>query len=263
MPEAFLGAFLFILGSIIGSFLNVCIYRMPKEESVVRPRSHCRYCRKIIAWYDNIPLLSFFLLKGRCRHCKKKISWRYFWVELITAFTLVFLWKKFGLSWQLPAYFAFASSLIVITFIDLDYMLIPDLITLPGVGLGLLVGSLNTSFLESFGGIAVGGGLFLAIAYIGQIIIKREVLGLGDVKMMAMVGAFLGIINTFITIFLASMIGSLIGIMLIVLKKKSRRDEIPFGPFLSLGALLTLIWGEHILYFWERLSVIAFHRFFL
>ncbi len=249
----------FALGAIIGSFLNVCIYRLPRGESVVRPRSHCPYCKKTIGWFDNIPLLSFILLKGRCRHCGKKISSRYFFVELISGILMALLWSRFQFSWLFLGFLFFAAALVVIAFIDLKFLLIPDVITYPGIALGLWTGSFYSTFVNSFYGLLLGGGIFYLLSFFGQLIIRREVLGGGDIKMMAMIGAFLGAVNSLLAIFLASLIGSIVGLTLIMLKIKSRRDVIPFGPFLSLGALLTLFCGQEILTAWEKLGMMLFN----
>jgi len=253
--------FFFFLGTIIGSFLNVCIYRLPRGESIVSPRSHCPHCQKIIRWFDNIPLFSFIFLRQRCRYCKGKISWRYFLVELITGIILAFLWAKFHYSWFFPAFFVFSAALVVISFVDLEFLLIPDIITYPGIALGLLVGSFYSSFLNSVLGCLIGGSFFFLLAHVGQFIFKREALGGGDIKLMAMIGAFLGVINGFVTIFLASLVGTVVGLTLIILKLKSRKDVIPFGPFLSLGALMTLFGGEAILRWWEKFNLIIFSKF--
>lgn len=181
-------------------------------------------------------------------------------MELLSGILTVLLWTRFEIGWLFFAYLIFAAALIVVGFIDLEFLLIPDVITYPGIALGLLAGSFHFSFLDSISGMLVSGGLFYFIGFIGQFIFRREVLGGGDVKMMAMIGAFLGLFNSFITIFLASLIGSVVGIALILLKIKSRKDVIPFGPFLSLGALLTLFWGDKILEIWDKLGMMLFHR---
>ena len=253
--------FFFFLGTIIGSFLNVCIYRLPRGKSIVSPRSHCPHCQKTIGWFDNIPLFSFIFLRGRCRYCKGRISGRYFLVELITGILLALLWSKFHFSWLFPAFFIFSAALVVIAFIDLEFLLIPDIITYPGMALGLLAGSFYSSFLNSVCGWLVGGGVFFILAQGGQFIFKREALGGGDIKLMAMIGAFLGVINGFITIFLASLFGAVVGLTLIILKLRTRKDVIPFGPFLSLGALLTLFGSEAILKWWEKFNLIIFSKF--
>ncbi len=252
--------FLFFIGTIIGSFLNVCIYRLPRGESIVLPRSHCTSCQKTIRWYDNIPLISFLLLGRRCRYCKKEISWRYFLVELICGFLLLFLWNKFSFSWMFFAFGIFSAALVVIAFIDLEFLLIPDVITYPGMILGLLVGSFYSSFTDSLFGLILGGGLFYLLAVAGEFVFKKEALGGGDVKMMAMVGAFLGVLNTFIAIFIASLIGAVVGLTLIMFKIKSRKDVIPFGPFLSLGSLIALFWSQDIINVWGKLNLIIFKK---
>lgn len=238
-----------IFGAMIGSFLNVCIYRLPKGESIVSPGSHCPFCNKAIKFYDNIPILSYFLLRGKCRYCHKPISLQYPIVEGVTALSSLLLFIRFGISFDYLFYFAFLSALIVITVIDLYHQIIPDEISLPGIGVGLLASLIlkNITFWESLiGAISGGGSLFLvAVAY--QWLFKREGMGGGDVKLLAMIGAFLGWKAVILTILLSSLIGSIIGIAIILIKGKDFKYAIPFGPFLSLGAAISLFWGEGLI----------------
>lgn len=238
-----------IFGALVGSFLNVCIYRLPKEESIVTPGSHCPYCKKPIAFYDNIPLISYLLLKGKCRHCKKSISSRYPLIEGITALISFLLLLKYGPSWDYLIYFSFASALMVITVIDLDHQIIPDVISLPGVGVGLISSFVLThiTFLESLIGMVLGGGSLFLVATIYQWLFKREGMGGGDIKLLAMIGAFLGWKAVILTILLSSLIGSVAGMVVIVFKGKDFKYAIPFGPFLSLGALISMFYGENII----------------
>ncbi len=241
--------FSIIFGALIGSFLNVCICRLPREESIVTIGSHCPQCNNPIRFYDNIPVLSYVLLKGKCRYCGKPISIQYPVVEGITALSSWVLFTTYGPSLSYFFFFAFVAALIVITVIDLQHQIIPDVISLPGMGVGLL-GSLtltHLSFLNSLGGLLLGGGSLFLVATVYQWLFKREGMGGGDVKLLGMIGAFLGWKAVILTILLSSLIGSLIGILVMVLKGKNFKYAIPFGPFLSLGAVLTLFYGESII----------------
>jgi len=238
-----------IFGAMIGSFLNVCIHRLPKEESIVRPGSHCPKCNTPIQFYDNIPLLSYLLLRGKCRYCQVSISIQYPMVEAITALSSFFLFITFGVSLSFFYYFSFVAALIAITVIDLYHQIIPDVISLPGIGIGLL-GSLiipRIPFFESLIGIISGGGSLFLVATIYQWLFKREGMGGGDVKLLAMIGAFLGWKAVILTILLSSFIGSIIGITVMLIKGKDFKYAIPFGPFLSLGAVISLFWGENLI----------------
>ncbi len=245
----------FLLGAIVGSFLNVCIYRLPKGLSIVFPQSHCPSCRTPIRPYDNIPILSFFLLRGRCRRCKTKISLRYPLVEALNGFMYTLVLWRFGPGWHMPFLLVFCSAMIIITFIDLDIQLIPDVITLPGIVIGLVAGSLILpdpfergsllGFKYSVIGLFSGGLLFYLIA-----VLSRGGMGGGDIKMMAMIGAFAGWKSVLLTTFAGSLLGSLVGISLMVFKGKGRKTKIPFGPFLALGALISLFYGQEIAAFY-------------
>ncbi len=248
----------FFFGLIVGSFLNVCIYRLPRNISIAFPSSSCPMCNNPIKARDNVPIISYILLGGRCRYCKKKISIRYPFVELFNGILYWAVFSYFGLGWHLPFLFAFCSSMIVISFIDLDFQIIPDIITLPGIIIGFLGASFfipdifspNLSFhnLSIIGfktsllGFFVGGGLFYLIA-----ILSKGGMGGGDIKMMAMVGAFLGWKAVLLTTFIGSLTGSIVGIFLMVFKGKGRKTKIPFGPFLAFGAIITLFFGRVIL----------------
>jgi leader peptidase (prepilin peptidase)/N-methyltransferase len=238
-----------ILGAMVGSFLNVCIHRLPKEESVVRPGSHCPKCKTPIRFYDNIPLLSYLLLKGKCRYCHTSISIQYPIVEAVTALSSFFLFVTFGVSWSYIYYFSFVAALIAITVIDLYHQIIPDVISLPGIVVGLL-GSLvipQITFWTSLIGMVVGGGSLFLVATGYQWLFKREGMGGGDVKLLAMIGAFLGWKAVILTILLSSFIGSIIGIAVMLIKGKDFKYAIPFGPFLALGAVISLFWGEDLI----------------
>lgn len=251
-----------LFGAMLGSFLNVCIYRIPRDLSIVSPASRCPVCDKGIKVYDNIPVLSFLLLRGKCRNCGTKIPFRYPLVETLNALLYAAALWRFGLGWHLLIIFAFCSAMLVITFIDLDFQIIPNTLTLPGAIIGLLAGSLIfpdpfargsiLGFKGSLIGLISGGGLFLTIAYVSQWILRQEAMGMGDVKMMAMIGAFMGWKAILLTTFSGSLAGSLIGIFLMAFRGKGRKAQIPFGPFLAIGAIITLFYGREILQLYLR-----------
>lgn len=257
----------FIFGAVIGSFLNVCIHRMPKGESVVWPGSHCPHCKKKIPGYDNIPFISYILLKGRCRFCKGGISLRYPLVELLTAALLVALFIRFnGPSYSFFIYAVLASLLIIATFIDIDHRIIPDEVSVGGMIVGFIlvsisgfrIGPFGFSFsplLDSFLGLIAGGatiyltGLLFDLVYFR--LLKRpaiqgetESMGGGDVKLLAMIGAFLGWERAVMTFFLAPFLGVLPGVANLVAKKD---HTLPYGPYLALACLLSLFWFEKIM----------------
>lgn len=239
----------FIFGALVGSFLNVCIYRMPRGESIITPGSHCPRCNAPIRFYDNFPLVNYLLLLGKCRRCKEPISLQYPLVEGMTALSSFFLFIRFGLSWSYLFYFAFVAGLIVITVIDLFHQIIPDVISLPGIGVGLLASLIlpDLTFLNSLIGMLLGGGSLFVVATLYQWLFKREGMGGGDVKLLAMIGAFLGWKAVILTILLSSLIGSITGMIVMVAKGKDFKYAIPFGPFLSLGAVISLFYGEKII----------------
>ncbi|MCM8797308.1 MAG: prepilin peptidase [Candidatus Omnitrophica bacterium] len=256
----------FILGSVIGSFLNVCIHRMPQGESVVWPSSHCPYCKKRIHAYDNIPFLSYLLLNGKCRFCKGKISLRYPLVELLTGVMLTFLFIRFGLSYDLFLYLVLVVTLIVATFIDIQHRIIPDEITLGGIVTGFILVTVKgvsinpiqfnyRPMFDSLLGIIIGGGIIYIVGKLFDLVyfkmLKRppvqgetESIGGGDVKFLAMIGAFLGWKMTLITFVIAPFFGAIIGVINLIVKKD---HTIPYAPFLSLAALISLFWGTRIL----------------
>ena len=240
---------IFVLGLIVGSFSNVCIYRIPRNESIVYPASHCPKCRTTIRPIDNIPLLSYILLKGRCRNCKSKISIQYPVVEFLTGFIYLIIYLIYGLSIQTLIYIILSSALIIIAFIDLNEQIVPDIISLPGIAIGFIISFFvpYISFVNSALGILAGGGIILIIGLAGSVIFKKEAMGGGDVKLAAMIGAFLGWRYIIISLFFGFFLGALAGIFLVLSKIKSREDMVPFGPFIVLGSLITLLWGEKIL----------------
>ena len=245
---------IFILGLITGSFSNVCICRIPRNKSIIYPASHCPKCRSNISPKDNIPLLSYILLKGRCRNCKSKISIQYPIVELLTGLIYLIIYLTYGLSVQTLIYIILSSALIIIAFIDLNEQIVPDVISLPGIVIGFILSFFvpYISFINSALGVVFGGGIILIIGLAGSLIFKKEAMGGGDVKLAAMIGAFLGWRYIIISLFLGFFLGAIAGIILIMSKIKSREDVVPFGPFIVLGSFITLLWGEKIISLYIR-----------
>jgi leader peptidase (prepilin peptidase)/N-methyltransferase len=251
----------FIFGAVVGSFLNVCIARIPKKESIVHPPSHCPNCKESIPAYDNIPLLSYLFLQGRCRSCGERIAPRYFLVELLMASLAVALYWEFGLGLAFFVSFVFVAALLVISFIDLDVRIVPDVISLPGIVAGLLfsvVGrygiqdpfELVPSPLSALLGVLVGGGFLLALAWAYEAVTGVEGMGGGDIKLLAMIGAFLGWQSIPVTLFFSSLGGSVIGLTAMLIKGVGRRYALPFAPFLCLGALLYLFFGKDLIQYY-------------
>src|SRR5262245_59573568 len=259
LPLLFLPIFIF--GAIVGSFLNVCIIRIPKGDSIVYPPSQCPGCKIAIRFYDNIPLISYVALVGRCRACGERISSRYFFVELLMACLAVALYYQFGFSLAFLVSFIFVAALIVISFIDLDVRIVPDVISLPGIVAGLLFSvvaryvindpfELIPSPLSALVGVLVGGGFLLALAWAYEAVTGVEGMGGGDIKLLAMIGAFLGWTSIPFTLFFASLTGSVIGLGFMIGKGVGRRFALPFAPFLCLGALLYLLFGQDLIQFY-------------
>ena len=238
-----------LLGLIIGSFLNVCIYRLPKEMSIVRPRSSCPSCNRTIAWYDNIPVLSYLFLQGKCRHCGTGISFRYPLIEGITGLISWLVFYRFGLGLAYFVYFFYAASLLVVSVIDLDHRIIPDQISLSGIVIGLLLAALTPllPFLDSLAGFALGGGSLLLVGMAYEAVRKQEGIGGGDIKLLAMIGAFTGWKGVLFTIFGGSLIASIVGITLMIVRRQNGQVPIPFGPFLSAASFLFLLVGERLI----------------
>jgi len=254
-----------LFGAVVGSFLNVVIHRLPAGESVVFPGSHCPRCGAPIRAWDNVPVLGWIALRGRCRDCREPIAARYPLVELANALLWAALALRFGLGFQLFAYAAFCSALLAITLIDVDHWIIPDAITLPGIAVGLaasfflphrhslladllqhrlgldrLPGFLaSAGFWDSFAALLLGGGLFYLVA-----VVSRGGMGGGDIKLTAMMGAFLGMRDLGVAVFIGLLAGSAVGIALMIAGRKTRKDAIPFGPFLALGGICAVFWGR-------------------
>ncbi|MGB5686759.1 MAG: prepilin peptidase [Candidatus Electrothrix sp.] len=244
----------FIFGAMIGSFLNVVIFRLPDEtQSVVFPASHCPKCGTNLHWYENIPIFSYLALRGKCRTCKVPISLQYPVVELCMALLSLALYNKFGFSLILPFYFLFLAALLVIIFIDIHLQIIPDNISLPGILIGFASSFFNplVSWQESGLGILLGGGILYAVAKGYSLLTGREGMGGGDIKLLAMIGAFLGYQCLLYVIFFSSLTGSVVGIAAMFQQKKGGQTRIPFGPFLSLAALSWLFFQEDIFAVWS------------
>jgi len=248
--------FAFIAGAAIGSFLNVCIWRLPRGESIIRPASHCAVCNSPIRIGDNIPLLSYAVLRGRCRSCGAHVSLRYPTVELLAGALFVLLVHHCGLTPTFVAYAVFASALVVIVFIDIDYQIIPDVISLPGIPIGVAASALGATVpvLDSLAGIALGGGLLYLIAWGYYALTKREGMGGGDIKLLAMIGAFIGWRGVLVTLVLGSFSGAIVGMSMILVRGADSKLPIPFGPFLALGALSALFFGEELTQWYLELA---------
>lgn len=243
------------LGALIGSFLNVCIFRLPRGESIVWPGSHCPLCTHSIEFYDNIPLLSYLWLGGRCRACRAPISIRYPLVEAANALGYLAIVWSFGLSGTAIFYAMLFSALIVVTGTDLTHKMIPNVITVPGVVIGLLGAAtvLPVGFINAVLGMAIGGGILWLLAWLSPYLFGKEGMGGGDIKLLAMIGAFLGWKPALLTIMIGSFTGSVVGISLIALRMIKRDDHIPFGPFLVLGALLSMFFAQPLLDWYQAL----------
>ena len=263
-----------ISGLVVGSFLNVCIYRIPRGRSIIRPGSYCLHCHSPVRSWENIPLLSFIFLRGRCSHCKQPIGWVYPTVEVLTALLFYLLFLKYGFSHTFFLNGVFFCLLVILIFIDLFERILPNVITLSGLVLGLLTSPFQSpeffqgdlfwtggaepwkQYLHSLLGVVVGGGTLWLVATLYLKLRKVEGMGGGDIKMIAMVGAFLGWRYAFLTIFLGSLLGALAGSLYIYVFRKGRRYELPFGTFLGVGAILSTLWGRDLAsWYWHGLSI--------
>ncbi len=244
----------FFFGTIVGSFLNVVILRLPKEDaSIVFPASHCPVCLADLHWYENIPILSYVFLRGRCGHCKTGISLQYPLVELSLGLLAAALVIQYGLTVTAGGYFVFCAALLVIIWIDIHHQIIPDVISLPGIVLGLLFSFINplVTWSDSLIGILAGGGLLYSIALLYLLWRKVDGMGGGDIKLLAMIGAFLGWQSLPFVIFASSLSGTIIGLLAMIKQKKGGQTRIPFGPFLSLSALCWIFFQEQIMHLFE------------
>jgi leader peptidase (prepilin peptidase)/N-methyltransferase len=243
-----------LFGALIGSFLNVCIHRLPRKESIVWPASHCPACSAVISWHDNVPLISYVWLHGQCRACRAPISLRYPLVEAANAVGYAVIFWHFGVTPEAVVYAALYSALIVMTGTDLSHQIIPDAITLPGIVIGLFSAAfvLPLGFMDSMGGLLVGGGILWGLAWISPYLFGKEGMGGGDIKMMAMVGAVLGWKPVLLAIMIGSLIGSIAGGGLIAARMMRRDQYLPFGPFLAIGSIIALFFHEPLLnWYWS------------
>ena len=251
----------FLYGICVGSFLNVCICRIPIGKSIIFPGSACMACQNPVKFYDNLPILSYILLKGKCRTCKAPFSIRYPLTELLTGLSALFVYYKFGLSLDALLYFIFIAMLIVITFIDIDHQIIPDVISLPGIPIGVLFAALSRNqeiwgaLIESLIGILAGGGSLYLVALTYKTVTGKDGMGGGDIKLLAMIGALIGWKGVLFTIFAGSAIGTLLGIGgMLYSKNMNMKLAIPFGPFLSMGAVIYIFFGPSIInWYFSRL----------
>ena len=250
--EPLTSVFVFAFGLIMGSFVNVCIFRLPLGCSIVQPRSRCPQCKTEIPWFHNVPVLSWIVLRGSCAACSARISWRYPFVELLSGSAVLLLWSRFGPGEAFVIAAAYTLALVVLFFTDYDHQLLPDAVTLTGFAVGLAAAWFNP-FLPGEGlerlwaagsGAALGSGVLWGVGAIYGKIRGVEAMGMGDVKMMAMVGAFTGPKGVLFTIFAASLVGALIGILLIPMRGRSLQDKLPFGCFLAPAALAALLFGR-------------------
>jgi leader peptidase (prepilin peptidase)/N-methyltransferase len=243
-----------IFGAVVGSFLNVVILRLPDDDkSIVYPASHCPRCASPLHWYENIPIVSYLFLRGKCSHCRLPISLQYPLVELMMALLAAALMYQFQLSIAAAGYFLFTAALLVIIFIDIHHQIIPDVISLPGIVLGVLFSLVSdtVTWQSSLIGLLAGGGVLYSVAYFYYLLRKADGMGGGDIKLLAMIGAWLGWQSLPFVIFASSLSGSIVGLIAMFYQKKGGRTRIPFGPFLSLSALVYTFYSEKILYFFQ------------
>ena len=243
------GTFVTLLGLLLGSFMNVCIYRLPRGLSPVRPRSGCPKCGHMLAWYENIPVVSYLVLRARCRKCRTPISPIYPIIELITGAVFLAGYVWYGPGPLLIVRLAFAWAMIALFAIDLEHQILPNVITLPGIVVGVLANVLGAGpgWVNSLIGVAVGAGSLWLIAEIYYRVRHEEGLGMGDVKMLGMIGAFLGWKLVLITLVMSSFLGSIVGVFVLIAKKESLKYALPFGTFLAIGALIAAVAGDAIL----------------
>ena len=247
MTSLWIAALVIVFGACVGSFLNVCIYRLPRHESLMWPGSRCTRCARALSWYENVPVVSWVLLRGRCRTCREPVSWMYPVVEIITALTFLSGYLLYGITAIAAVRVLFACALIVLFVTDLQHKILPNVITVPGIVVGFVLSFfLPPGWRDSLIGIVVGGGTLFAIAETYYRLRGLEGLGMGDVKLLGMIGAFLGWKLVLLTLVFASFAGSIAGGILIASGRGSMKYALPFGTFLAIGALVAAIWGTPI-----------------
>jgi leader peptidase (prepilin peptidase)/N-methyltransferase len=250
LPPAISWPIVVALAATLGSFLNVCISRLPRGESIVYPPSHCPRCQTPIRYYDNIPLVSFAVLGGRCRACRLAISWRYPLVEALAVIAGVVVFWQLGPTWDGLRAFVLLLALIAITFTDVEHHIIPNWISVPGIFVGLAFQLYPSPFwgvVDGLAGCLVAGTLFFLIAWLSPLVFGKEGMGMGDVKLAGMLGAFLGLKVVIVAIYAAIFAGGLVGVLLLVFRLKRLGQYIAFGPFLALGGVLAVLWGRPFL----------------
>lgn len=260
LPDAFLIGWVAVIGAFIGSFLNVVVYRVPMRRSIVLPGSRCGFCETPVRWYDNLPVLSWIALGGRCRTCGVGISARYATVEILTSALFVAVLYRFGAAWHTPVYALFCAVLVAVTFIDIDHRIIPDSISKPGVAIGVLLSfaiparaedMLPVTPVLSIAGAVLGYFSLLGVSVVGKVLFRRDAMGLGDVKFLAMIGAFLGPLSLPFIFFFAPLCGAFYGILSAVARgRRIRHSTMPFGPFLAAGAIGYLLGGSDLVRAW-------------
>lgn len=253
VPRGWLALFGVLIGLCIGSFLNVVIYRLPRELDIARPRSRCPYCESLIPWYRNVPVVSWLALRGRCGDCGAPIAVRYPLVEAAVAVLFGAALYRWGVSWSALSSMVFGAAMLALALIDYDFKILPNAITLPGIVVGFALSFLDARiwWVDSLIGIVAGGGLLYAVAWLYLRLRQQQGMGMGDVKMIAMIGAFVGWKGALLTIFLGSFFGSAVGLTLMKIKGRQWDYALPFGTFLALAAVL-VDWGgpELLAWYW-------------
>ena len=250
--EIFISIYIFIIGIIFGSFFNVCIYRIPEKQSISNPPSHCPNCNTRLKPRDLVPIFSYLLSGRKCRYCKEKISSRYAIVELLTGILFLIVFNKFYLDISTVYYLVLTSILIIITFIDIDHYIIPDGLLIIGSIFAIVFNLIfkTITIKESLLGAIICGGGVLAIVYLIEFIVKKEVMGGGDIKLFAMIGLFLGIKNSLLSALISVYVGAIFGIIMIIyskIKKSEFNSMIPYGPFISIATLIVMLYGDNII----------------
>lgn len=245
-----------VFGLCIGSFLNVCIYRIPLEKSIAWPGSHCPLCQNRIAWYDNVPVLSYLILRGKCRHCHVRISPRYPLVEMLTGVLFVGVYNHYGLDWMTLVFWIMAAGLIVGTFVDFDHMIIPDRVSMGGMVFGLAasawlpqlhgVETIGDGLVRSLIALVFGSGILWIVAIVGKWVFKKDAMGFGDVKLLGAIGALIGIPGVIYTILISSLVGTIVGISLILIGGREWQSRIPYGPYLAAAAMSWVLGGDQL-----------------
>ena len=243
--------FIILISSVLGSFFNMLIHRLPRNQEIVKKPSHCPKCQHKLTWLDLLPILSYLFLKGRCRYCREKIASRYLLVEISSVFLFTTCWLIFGPTYLFLKYSFFLSIMLLIFFTDLETKKIPDSLNYVLVCIGLLLGFYQHTIVDSILGLIIGSLIFLSIGFLAKLYYKKEALGGGDVKLSGAIGAYWGLSIMLFSIYFSFLIGGLVSIFLIILKKKTNQDYIAFGPFMVLGSILALLISDYliILYF--------------